>query len=53
MSAKSTALNEQIKQSVALLGGIFDWDVARARLDELEPPREDPALWNDPRPRRR
>ncbi|MCC6716491.1 MAG: peptide chain release factor 2 [Acetobacteraceae bacterium] len=47
MSAESTALNEQIKQSVALLRRHLDWDVARARLDELNHRAEDPALWND------
>ncbi len=28
-------------------GGIFDWDVALARLDELGTLSEDPDLWND------
>lgn len=29
-------------------GGIFDWDVALLRLDELNALSSDPALWNDP-----
>ena len=29
-------------------GGIFDYDAARARLDELSLLAEDPAFWNDP-----
>jgi len=28
-------------------GGIFDWDVATARLEELNHRVEDPSLWND------
>ena len=28
-------------------GGIFDWDVATARLEELNAAVEDPNLWND------
>ncbi len=28
-------------------GGIFDWDVSTARLEELNAQAEDPALWND------
>lgn len=28
-------------------GGIFDWDSANARLDELEHLTQDPELWND------
>jgi len=28
-------------------GGIFDWDAARARLEELNHLVEDPNLWND------
>ena len=28
-------------------GGIFDWDKATRRLDELNALSEDPALWND------
>ncbi len=29
-------------------GGIFDWDRALLRLDELNAKAEDPNLWNDP-----
>ncbi|MGD0103566.1 MAG: peptide chain release factor 2 [Rhodopila sp.] len=47
MSAESDALNEQIKQSIALLRRHLDWDVAEARLAELNNRAEDPALWND------
>ncbi len=28
-------------------GGVFDWDVALRRLDELTARAEDPAFWND------
>ncbi|WP_428541367.1 peptide chain release factor 2 [Rhodopila sp.] len=47
MSAESDALNEQIKQSIALLRRHLDWDVAEARLAELNHRAEDPGLWND------
>ena len=29
-------------------GGIFDWDTAQSRLDELNARTEDPDLWSDP-----
>ena len=29
-------------------GGIFDWDTAQARLDELNHKAEDPELWSNP-----
>ncbi len=29
-------------------GGVFDWDSAQKRLDELNARAEDPNLWNDP-----
>ncbi|MGH7042999.1 MAG: peptide chain release factor 2 [Acetobacteraceae bacterium] len=48
MSAESDTLNEQIKQSVALLRRHLDWDVAEARLAELNAAAEDPTLWNNP-----
>ncbi|MFT9425020.1 MAG: peptide chain release factor 2 [Acetobacter syzygii] len=48
MSAETEALNEQIKQSVALLRRHLNWDVAEARLAELNNQAEDPDLWNDP-----
>ncbi|HEX3404538.1 MAG TPA: peptide chain release factor 2 [Acetobacteraceae bacterium] len=47
MSAESDALNEQIKQSVALLRRHLDWDVAEGRLAELNAQAENPDLWND------
>ncbi|HTI79956.1 MAG TPA: peptide chain release factor 2 [Acetobacteraceae bacterium] len=47
MAAESDALNEQIKQSVALLRRHLDWDVAEGRLAELNARAEDPNLWND------
>ncbi|NHO18920.1 peptide chain release factor 2 [Acetobacter oeni] len=47
MSAETEALNEQIRQSVALLRRHLDWDVAQGRLAELNNRVEDPDLWND------
>ncbi|HEY2132812.1 MAG TPA: peptide chain release factor 2 [Acetobacteraceae bacterium] len=47
MSAESDALNDQIKQSIALLRRHLDWDVAIGRLDELNHRAEDPDLWKD------
>ncbi|HVZ08437.1 peptide chain release factor 2 [Rhodopila sp.] len=47
MSAESDALNDQIKQSIALLRRHLDWDAAEARLADLNNRAEDPALWND------
>ena len=29
-------------------GGVFDWDIALRRLDELNARVEDPTLWNNP-----
>ena len=29
-------------------GGVFDWDSAQKRLDELNAKAEDPTLWDDP-----
>ncbi|MBB2165416.1 peptide chain release factor 2 [Gluconacetobacter sp. 1b LMG 1731] len=48
MSAETEALNDQLKQSVALLRRHLDWDVAIGRLAELNNRAEDPDLWNDP-----
>ncbi|HUB12929.1 MAG TPA: peptide chain release factor 2 [Acetobacteraceae bacterium] len=48
MSAESDSLQEQIRQSVALLRRHLDWDAAQARLAELNHRSEDPALWDDP-----
>ncbi|MGD0431408.1 MAG: peptide chain release factor 2 [Acetobacteraceae bacterium] len=47
MAAESDALNDQIRQSVALLRRHLDWDVSEARLAELNNRVEDPNLWND------
>ncbi|MBC7637002.1 MAG: peptide chain release factor 2 [Acetobacteraceae bacterium] len=47
MSAESATLNDQIKQSVALLRRHLDWDASNARLEELNHRAEDPNLWND------
>ncbi|MCF3635722.1 peptide chain release factor 2 [Komagataeibacter intermedius] len=47
MSAETEALNDQIKQSVALLRRHLDWDVAIDRLAELNNRAEDPDLWTD------
>ncbi|WP_156478127.1 peptide chain release factor 2 [Acetobacter malorum] len=47
MSAETEVLNDQIKQSVALLRRHLNWDVAQARLAELNNRAEDPDLWND------
>ncbi|WP_096912883.1 peptide chain release factor 2 [Granulibacter bethesdensis] len=47
MSAEIDALNQQIKQSVALLRRHLDWDAAQHRLAELNARAEDPDLWND------
>ncbi|MBS0961031.1 MULTISPECIES: peptide chain release factor 2 [Acetobacter] len=48
MSSETDALNDQIKQSVALLRRHLNWDVAEARLAELNNQAEDPELWNNP-----
>ncbi|MGH7120569.1 MAG: peptide chain release factor 2 [Acetobacteraceae bacterium] len=48
MSAEADALNEQVRQSLALLRRHLDWDAATTRLAELNARAEDPALWNDP-----
>src|SRR3954447_15106728 len=48
MRAEIERLVEEIKQSVGLLGGIFDVDASTARLAELNKLAEDPNLWNDP-----
>ncbi|WOI52022.1 peptide chain release factor 2 [Parvularcula sp. LCG005] len=39
---------EQVRQSLSLLRRRLDWDVANARLQELNEKAEDPNLWNDP-----
>ncbi|MBV8911458.1 MAG: peptide chain release factor 2 [Acetobacteraceae bacterium] len=47
MSTESDSLNEQLQQTFALLRRHLDWDVATARLAELNAQAEDPTLWND------
>ncbi|HKM64737.1 MAG TPA: peptide chain release factor 2 [Acidisphaera sp.] len=47
MSTEADAIASQIKQSAALLRRHLDWDVATARLAELNARAEDPALWNN------
>jgi len=36
------------KMACVSYGGIFDWDNALVRLDEVEHLAQDPSLWNDP-----
>ncbi|MBR2124492.1 MAG: peptide chain release factor 2 [Acetobacter sp.] len=47
MSAESESLNEQIRKSVLLLRRYLNWDIAEARLAELNNRTEDPDFWND------
>ncbi|MGC8468948.1 MAG: peptide chain release factor 2 [Acetobacteraceae bacterium] len=47
MNAETAALEQQIRQSVALLRRHLDWDVATTRLAELNARAEDPSLWNN------
>ncbi|MFN2260131.1 MAG: peptide chain release factor 2 [Parasphingopyxis sp.] len=49
MRAEAQNLIDQIHQALDLLRRFLDWDVARARLDELNARVEDPTLWDDPR----
>jgi peptide chain release factor 2 len=37
-----------IEQSIDCSGGVFDWDVALRKLDELNARVEDPTLWDRP-----
>ncbi|MEM9839225.1 MAG: peptide chain release factor 2 [Pseudomonadota bacterium] len=48
MRAEITHASEQVQQSLALLRRSLDWDVANARLKELNDKAEDPTLWDDP-----
>ncbi|MGF1543309.1 MAG: peptide chain release factor 2 [Parvularculaceae bacterium] len=48
MRAEFETSAAQIKQSLELLRRRLDWDVATARLDELNARAEDPTLWDDP-----
>jgi peptide chain release factor 2 len=49
MRAEAQAHIDQIKSALALLRRFIDWDVALARLEELNARVEDQALWNDPK----
>ncbi len=49
MRAEAQAHVDQIKSALALLRRFIDWDVALARLEELNAKVEDQALWNDPK----
>ncbi len=49
MRAEAQAHIDQIKSALALLRRFIDWDVALARLEELNAQVEDQALWNDPK----
>ncbi len=46
MPRSSTCLTASRKASI-FSGGIFDWDNALRRRDELDSLTEDPSLWND------
>lgn len=48
MRAEAQAHIDQINQAVDLLRRFLDWDVAKARLEELNAKIEDASLWNDP-----
>ncbi|MEM9988394.1 MAG: peptide chain release factor 2 [Pseudomonadota bacterium] len=48
MRAEITHDAEQVRQSLALLRRRLDWDVANARLAELNEKAEEPTLWDDP-----
>jgi len=48
MRAAAQAHIDQINQAVDLLRRFLDWDVAKARLEELNAKIEDASLWNDP-----
>ena len=49
MRAEAQAHINQINAALALLRRFIDWDVALARLEELNAMVEDPSLWNDPK----
>ncbi len=49
MRAEAQAHIDQIKSALSLLRRFLDWDVALARLAELNAAVEDQALWNDPK----
>jgi peptide chain release factor 2 len=47
MRAETETMAGEIRASWRCCGGIFDWDRALKRLDELNAKAEDPNLWND------
>ena len=49
MRAEAQDHINQIKAALALLRRFIDWDVALARLEELNGRVEDQALWSDPK----
>ncbi|WP_299323261.1 peptide chain release factor 2 [Parasphingopyxis sp.] len=49
MRAEAQAHIDQINQAVGLLRRFLDWDVAKARLNELNAKVEDASLWDDPK----
>ena len=49
MRAEAQAHIDQIKSALSLLRRFLDWDVALARLAELNAAVEDQALWSDPK----
>ncbi|HXP02911.1 MAG TPA: peptide chain release factor 2 [Stellaceae bacterium] len=48
MRAETQTLVDGIEKSLSLLRRHLDWDVATARLDELNRRAEDPKLWDNP-----
>ena len=48
MRAEISHASDQVQQSLDLLRRSLDWDVANARLAELNDKAEDPTLWDDP-----
>ncbi len=47
-SIRSSIVSKICKGAARLLGGIFDFDVKRERLTEVERELENPAIWNTP-----
>jgi peptide chain release factor 2 len=41
-------LQKRLERRCLCCGGVFDWDRALVRLDELNALAEDPSLWNSP-----
>ncbi|MCQ8186230.1 peptide chain release factor 2 [Parvularcula maris] len=48
MRAEISHASDQVQRSLELLRRSLDWDVAQARLKELNDKAEDPTLWDDP-----